>query len=293
MAQLRDLRILYEDGDCIAVEKIQGLSSEEASGASMPSLLRAYRTEKGERDEIFPVHRLDLPTGGAILYAKTGEAAAVLSASVMNREIGKCYLTVVCGAPSTEAGQLEDLLYHDKRQNKVFTVKSERKGAKKAILEYRVAETVEHEGQILSLVEINLVTGRTHQIRAQFASRKWPVYGDRRYGARASLPGGAIALWSHALSFRTPSGAGQTLMSFPTDAFPWNLFASLSRAREAHQSENTDRSSVSYTVRKEAPKCSIQHLTRSCGRQTVKNIPRAGRPISKRPCAISTKTAVP
>lgn len=246
MPQFEKLQVLYEDSDCIAVEKIQGLSSEETNGTSMPSLLRAYRTEKGERDEIYPVHRLDLPTGGAILYAKTGEAAATLSAAVADREIGKRYLAVVCGALPEKTGQMEDLLYHDKRQNKVFAVKSERKGAKKAILEYRVSETVEYEGQPLSLVEINLVTGRTHQIRAQFASRKYPVYGDRRYGARVSLPSGAIALWSHALSFQPPHGEGQTLMSFPTEAFPWNLFASLARAKaECEGEETADPRSIS------------------------------------------------
>ena len=232
LSRSEELHILYEDGDAIALEKIQGLSSEESSGVSMPSLLRAYRTEKGERDEIYPVHRLDLPTGGAILYAKTAEAAATLSQAVANREIGKRYLAVVSGTLSEKAGRMEDLLYHDKRQNKVFAVKSERKGAKKAILEYRAVEAVEYEGQALTLVEVDLITGRTHQIRAQFAARKHPVYGDRRYGARVSLPGGVIALWSHVLSFQPPRGEGQTLTSFPTDAFPWNLFASLSRAKE-------------------------------------------------------------
>jgi len=242
MSRAEELLILYEDRDCIAVNKIQGISSEDANGVTMPSLLRTYRTDHGEAPEIYPVHRLDLPTGGAMLYAKTKEAAASLSAAILNRDIGKRYLTVVSGVPDPEMGQMEDFLYHDKRQNKVFSVKHERRGAKKAILEYRVVETVEYAEQRLSLVEVNLVTGRTHQIRAQFASRKFPVYGDRRYGSKFSMPGGVIALWSHVLSFKAPCGEGRVLMSYPDTDIPWSLFGKLKRAKDdASPSESAEK----------------------------------------------------
>lgn len=225
MNETPTIRILYEDEACLVAEKPQGIPAEDGGAGSLPSLLRAYRTERGENAEIYPVHRLDKPTGGAILYAKTKEAAARLSAAVAAREMGKRYLAVVVGVPDAGEGRLSDFLYHDKRQNKVFVVKGGRKGAKEAILDYRVIGTAAHGGECLSLVEVTLLTGRTHQIRAQFASRRMPVYGDRRYGAGVSLSGGRIALWSHALNLGAAgNGGGVHAVSFPPREHPWSLF---------------------------------------------------------------------
>lgn len=242
MSDNYNLHILYEDKSCILVEKPQGILSEDAGERSLPYLLRKYRKERGEPEEIYPVHRLDKPTGGAILYAKTGESAATLSDTVVHHEVGKRYLAVAVGVPQTPMGRLCDFLYHDKRTNKVFCVKRERKGAKKAVLDYRTIATAEHAGQPLTLLEVNLVTGRTHQIRAQFASRKLPVYGDRRYGCREGLPCGRIALWSHCLIFTSPcESKARVAISVPPDEFPWSLFpqiASLRRSEENKESEN-------------------------------------------------------
>lgn len=219
------LSILYEDVHCAAVEKPQGIPSEDGEGTTVPSLLRAVLTARGEAGEVYPVHRLDKPTGGAILYAKSQKAAAYLSAAVAHREIGKCYLAVVAGVPEPPAGEMRDYLYHDKRQNKVFAVKGGRKGAKEAVLEYRTLATVEGEDGPLTLVAVNLLTGRTHQIRAQFASRRLPVVGDRRYGSKKSLPAGRIALWSHRLVFSPAEGEGvREVTSRPPREYPWDRF---------------------------------------------------------------------
>ena len=233
MSEVRSLGILYEDMSCIVAEKPQGIPSEDGSGETLPSLLRALRKERGEPQEIYPVHRLDKPTGGAILYAKTKDSAAFYSSAVAHRELGKRYLAVLSGTPEASFGELSDYLYHDKRTNKVFVVKGERKGAKSARLEYRTVETVMHEGMPLTLAEINLKTGRTHQIRVQFASRKLPLYGDRRYGAGTSLPGGRIALWSHCLIF-TGQGMSEakSVTSLPPCEFPWNLFPAIDALRK-------------------------------------------------------------
>ncbi len=215
------LSVLYLDGDAVAVVKPQGILSEDAGADSLPALLRGYLGSA----EIYPVHRLDKVTGGAILYAKTKESAAALSRAIAERRIGKVYLAVVCGRPDKPSGRLTDYLYHDKRQNKVFAVRSGRKGAKEAILDYETIGTVTYGEGELSLLRVTLLTGRTHQIRAQFASRRLPVFGDRRYGAKESLTGGAIALWSHELSFPLLSGERKTVVSMPPKDDPWRLFS--------------------------------------------------------------------
>ncbi|MBR2908165.1 MAG: RNA pseudouridine synthase [Clostridia bacterium] len=225
MLGMEDLTVLYEDRDAVAVVKPQGVVSEDADGVCLPALLRDFFAARGENAEIYPVHRLDKPTGGAILYARTKESAARLSLAVADRRIEKRYLAVVVGCPEEAVGRLTDYLYHDKRQNKVFAVKKGRKGAKEAILDYRTVATVElSEGEVLSLLSVTLRTGRTHQIRAQFASRKLPIFGDRRYGARVSLPEGRIALWSHELCFPCASGDSECVVSIPPLDHPWSLF---------------------------------------------------------------------
>ena len=148
--------------------------------------------------EIYPVHRLDKDVGGVMVYAKTKSAAASLSAQAGDRTMKKTYLAILHGKPQEESGTLEDLLFFDKGKNKSFVVKKERRGVKKALLNYRVIS--QKDGN--ALTEIELLTGRTHQIRVQFASRKMPLFGDRRYGAKDESR--SIALWSKEISFLHP-----------------------------------------------------------------------------------------
>ena len=163
------MEILYSDADLAVCVKPVGLNSE----ADVPAALKEALS-----GEFFTVHRLDQNVGGVMVYARNSKAAAELSRAIQSGEMIKEYLTIVHGAPP-DSGVLEDLLWKDSSKNKVFVVKRERKGVKKAKLEYKTL----HRGEN-SLVRIRLHTGRSHQIRVQFASRGFPLLGDHKYGAR-------------------------------------------------------------------------------------------------------------
>lgn len=194
------MEILYEDNHIIVCRKERGLLSQDGAGKPcMTDKLREYT-----KGEIYPVHRLDKDVGGIMVYAVTQKAAAELSKQVAEHTMEKEYLAVVHG--ESAEGTLEDLLFFDRSKNKSFVVKKERRGVKKALLEYK---TLERKGE-KSLVRVRLHTGRTHQIRVQFAHRKMPLFGDRRYGGRDEEK--TIALWSCKVSFLHP--ATKERMSF-------------------------------------------------------------------------------
>ena len=178
------MEILYSDKDITVCVKPVGLDSE----AEVPAALK--ETLGGE---IFTLHRLDKNVGGVMVYARTKAAAASLSRAIQDGTMVKEYVALVHGTPP-EHGDWEDLLWKDSKQNKVFVVKRMRGGVKKARLEF-VRLTAGEE----SLVRIRLHTGRSHQIRVQFASRGYPLVGDHKYGARDSSP--APMLFSCKLSF--------------------------------------------------------------------------------------------
>lgn len=207
------LTVLYQDERLIVCVKPYGvLSEQDEKKPNMPSLLR----EALGCEHIYPVHRLDRTTQGLMLYAKTEEAARRLSAAIQRGETEKVYLAVVQGAPDPPAGELYDLLYYDRRKNKSYVVRRERKGVKEARLSYETLGTAVYEGAPLSLVKVRLFTGRTHQIRVQFASRKMPLVGDRRYGS--SVQSGEIALCAAALTFTHPfTGDRMRFDMAPTD----------------------------------------------------------------------------
>ncbi len=170
------------------------------------------------------VHRLDKAASGIMIYAKDALSAAELSAAFSRKDAEKEYLAVVCGAPE-RCGRMEDLLFHDRRTNKTYVTDRKRKGVKEASLSYETLAAKESDRQVLSLVRIALETGRTHQIRVQFASRGMPLAGDGRYGS--PLRGCGLALWSRSISFHAP-GTGETLR-FSADPdtadFPWSVFS--------------------------------------------------------------------
>lgn len=163
------MEILYSDRDIAVLIKPVGLDSEK----EVPDALK-----EALGGEVFPIHRLDKNVGGVMVYARTKQAAAALSKAVQDGAMVKEYLALVHGAPP-ERGDWQDLLFKDSQKNKVFVVKRERKGVKKARLEFRRLT----EGEI-SLVRIRLHTGRSHQIRVQFSSRGFPLVGDHKYGSR-------------------------------------------------------------------------------------------------------------
>ncbi len=209
--------ILYQDDHLLLVEKPVGvLSQGDAKGGdSLPARLVAMGLP------VKPVHRLDRPTGGVMVFARTAEAAKALSALVGQHDrFVKDYLAVIHGRPEVTSGDMEDLLYHDVRRNKSYPVKRERKGVRLARLSYQVLASV----QGLSLVRVRLHTGRTHQIRVQFASRGMPLWGDRLYGGAGE---GTPALWSHRLTLPHPiTGAEIAAESHPPmEQYPWNVFA--------------------------------------------------------------------
>ena len=161
--------IIYSDKHLAVCIKPVGLDSE----MEVPAALK-----EAFNGEIFPIHRLDKNVGGVMVYARTKFAAAALSKAVQEGAMVKEYVAMVHGTPP-ESGDWTDLLFKDSRKNKVFVVKKERRGVKKARLEFTRLRAGEE-----SLVRIRLHTGRSHQIRVQFSSRGFPLVGDHKYGSR-------------------------------------------------------------------------------------------------------------
>lgn len=178
------MEILLNDSNIVVCIKPVGKDSEK----EMPHLLSA---ELG--GEFYTVHRLDKNVGGVMVYARNSSSAATLSRAIQNGEMIKEYLALVHGTPE-KSGVMEDLLFKDSSKNKVYVVDRERRGVKRAKLEYTVLRAGE-----TSLVHIRLHTGRSHQIRVQFASRGFPLVGDRRYGAHDDYK--EPFLFSHKLTF--------------------------------------------------------------------------------------------
>ena len=202
------IEILYSDSELVFCVKPVGMSSEH----DLPEAL-------GEQlgCSIYTLHRLDNPVGGVMVYAKTKDSAAKFSRLIAdNADFEKTYLAVCEGTFEEAMGDMEDLLFKDSRCNKSFVVKKERKGVKKASLSYRVLGTAMYKDKLCSLVAVTLHTGRSHQIRVQFASRKHPLLGDGKYGSKVNSP---IGLFSARI--RT---AGLGISCTPTMEQPWNIF---------------------------------------------------------------------
>ena len=178
------MEILFSDKNIAVIVKAVGLDSEHEVPAALKEALGG---------EVYPIHRLDKNVGGVMVFARTKQAAASLSKAVQEGTMVKEYVAQVHGTPP-ESGDWSDLLFKDSTKNKVFVVKKERRGVKKARLEFKRLT----EGET-SLVRIRLHTGRSHQIRVQFSSRGFPLVGDRKYGSRdASI---APMLFSCKLTF--------------------------------------------------------------------------------------------
>ncbi len=192
------------------------LSQSDENQRSMETLVSE---ELGTR--VSAVHRLDAPVGGCMVMAKSKKSAAALCRAVADHLMKKEYLAIVKGDFTAKTGTLSDLLYHDPRTNKTFVVDRKRRGVRQAILHYKVLETTEIDGETWNLVSIILETGRTHQIRVQFGSRKHPLWGDSRYGGR----GAGFGLWAHAVEIPHPTQSKKVAaVSLPPDQIPWNYF---------------------------------------------------------------------
>ena len=213
------IKILYKDEMlAVAVKPAGVLSQPDRTGEdSMVTLLKAQLGR-----EVFPVHRLDRAVGGLMIFAMSKAAAGKLSALVTSDSFEKEYTAVIHGVPAEEKGELLDFLFHDSRKNLTSVVPSTHKDAKEARLAYTLlAKDMEGE---FSLVRVRLYTGRTHQIRVQFASRSMPLAGDGKYGARDRM---GLALWSSRLSFRHPvRKKTMTFEALPDGSVaPWDRFS--------------------------------------------------------------------
>lgn len=207
------MEFLYLDEHiAVCVKPARVLSTDEPGG--MPELVR---NALGEPDaDVRTVHRLDRVVSGLMVLARSAAAASELSRQIRDDQFGKEYLAVIHGCPDSPAGRLTDLLWRNKQERKTYIVQEPAKGVQEAILDYQVLNTADE----LSRVRIQLITGRTHQIRAQFSGRGMPLVGDRKYSLLEDPC--EIALWSYRLSFSHPvTGQAMEFTLEPPEIYPW------------------------------------------------------------------------
>ncbi|MBQ7335951.1 MAG: RluA family pseudouridine synthase [Clostridia bacterium] len=213
------MNILYQDSDLIVCIKPPDTVSENTpSKSGLADLLTAQTG-----GYVGVVHRLDRGVGGVTVYAASPFAAAKLSTAIQAHQVQKQYLAAVHGTMPSPQDSLRDLLFHDRRQNKTFVVSRARAGVKEALLDYQTLQILQTEPHgILSLLRVTLHTGRTHQIRVQFASRGHALLGDGKYGASGDRC--PIALFASQLSFPHPrTGKIMNFAALPQGT-PWELF---------------------------------------------------------------------
>lgn len=226
---MQDLKVLYEDNHIIVVEKMPNIPSQgdKTNDIDMLTVVKQYIKEKYNKPgEVYLglIHRLDRPVGGVMVFARTSKAAARLSEQVRNKVFKKQYLAIVDGKLEKEAGEFEDYLLKNERNNMSKVVKEGTKNAKLAKLDYKVLTYVEEIN--LSVVQINLHTGRHHQIRVQFASRNHSLCGDQKYGTRGR--GKQIGLWAYRLTIVHPvTKEEMTFESMPDKIGSWKILENI------------------------------------------------------------------
>ncbi len=220
-----EMVILYEDNHAIAVVKPAGVPvmPDKSGDKSMLDMVKEYiKVKYSKPGDVFIglVHRLDRDTGGAMVFARTSKGASRLSAEIRERRFKKTYLAVIEGTPEEKKGSLSDSLKKNKKLNKSYVVNQDTEGARAAELHY---EVIEQKGG-MSLVRIEMSTGRHHQIRVQFANIGHPLAGDVKYGGR---PGFKTALWSYSIEFKKPVGTEKIQIASEPDYCiePWSLFS--------------------------------------------------------------------
>ena len=214
------MKILFEDNDIIVLVKPVGVPSETTQNGEK-GILHLLKNEYGLTD-VFLLHRLDRNVGGVMVFAKNKKSAACISKQIQENTFKKTYFAVVDGVTEEKQGIYKDLLFKDSSKNRSYVVNRMRKGVKEASLEYIVLNEIENK----TLVKVTLHTGRTHQIRVQFSSRKTPLCGDVKYGSKDRQSD--IALFSHSITFTHPSkNEVLTFTEFPDKLnYPWSLFGS-------------------------------------------------------------------
>lgn len=211
------MRILYADKRILVCVKDVGVVSTDQEGG-VPDLLRRQLGE--ERSCMRTVHRLDQVVGGVMVLARSRRAAQLLSAQIRTGGFEKEYLAAVQGQVLPERGTLRDLLRRDTGERRTVVAREPGKDVREAVLHYETLAV----GEAFSLVRVRLETGRTHQIRCQFAHRGWPLAGDVKYGARAQEMEG-VGLWSCMLAFDHPeTGERMRFSAPPPSVWPWTLW---------------------------------------------------------------------
>lgn len=209
---MEDLKILYEDNHIIVVVKKPGIPTQEdkTGDKDMLTIVKEYikvKYNKPGNVYLGLVHRLDRMVGGVMVFAKTSKAASRISEYIRQKNVKKRYLAVVNGTlpVSDQKVELRNYLVKNERLNMSRVVDSTTKGSKESILEYKVLKNFTYNGKDYSLVDIDLHTGRHHQIRLQFAHIGHPLYGDIKYGQKVNKVGQNLALFSYYLSFFHPT----------------------------------------------------------------------------------------
>lgn len=207
------LEILYSDPDIlVCIKPARVLSTDELGG--LPSLVREALGDA--KADVRTVHRLDRVVSGIMVLARNARAASELSRQIREDTFQKEYLAVLHGIPEAPKGELRDLLYRDKARRMTMVASESAKGVQEAVLDYELLNCTENN----SLVKIHLHTGRTHQIRVQFASRGLPLMGERKYSTLEDPY--EIALWSHKIGFHHPAtGEWVTFAKEPPKIRPW------------------------------------------------------------------------
>lgn len=224
----QDLNIVYEDNHILVVLKPQNVPCcpDETKDPDLWSVIKEYLVttyEKKGEAYLGLVHRLDRPTGGVMVYAKTSKAAARLCESVKTGEMEKRYFAVLAGVPKEkQINYLTHYLKKDADKNMVYVATMAEEGAKRAVLSYKVLE----ENGAMSLADIKLHTGRSHQIRVQSAALGTPLFGDQKYGGDKTPAGFNLALWAVELKFSHPVTKEKMVFRVypPSDEVPWKYF---------------------------------------------------------------------
>ena len=226
------MKIIHQTAEYVVVCKAAGEDSEH----DLPEMLAEQNGDRAT--DYYVVHRLDQAVAGLLVLARNRVTAAELSRQLTENRLRKTYLCVVPGVPAPASGEMQDLLYQDKMKRKMFPVKRKRAGVKEASLRYHVLETKLMNTTVtsskqedtaavsasqLTLVEVELQTGRFHQIRCQFAARKLPLVGDGKYGTRVRSP--HLALFCRQLSFYDAKEKKEcSFTAAPPAEFPWEIF---------------------------------------------------------------------
>lgn len=207
------MELIHVDRDIVVcIKPPRVLSTDEPGG--LPDLVR--QALEDPKANIRTVHRLDRVVSGLMVLARTNKSASELSRQIRDGEFEKEYLAVLHGIPEEEQATLRDLLLRNKQEKKTYVVTTPGKDVQEAVLNYQLLSKTEE----LSKVRIELVTGRTHQIRAQFSSRNLPLVGDRKYSLYDDEC--EIALWSHKIAFHHPyTGKRMEFIQKPPQAYPW------------------------------------------------------------------------